>query len=180
MDSLITIKRKNSDGSEFHALDMMSYTFNKEGNIYMNNTFIHTFTYDFTEKIFKLEEFPLKNILKSNIENYENMLSANKDLYDFYEYKYCVFNEDSITLNMKRVESEDPFDSAAETYLDYAGAIVVIRLNNELFKVPEFQNELKCIDRDIKIYENNKTVRAVKLKFGNQEYFFREFDWRKK
>lgn len=179
MDSLITIKRKNSDGSEYHALDMISYMFNMEGNIYMNDTFIHTFVDDFTEKVFKLEKFPLKNILKSNIEIYENMLSANKDLYDFYEYKYCVFNEDSITLNMKRVESEDPFDSEAEIYLDYAGAIVVIKLNNDLFEVPEFQNDLKCIDRDIKIYENNKTTRAVKLTFNDQEYFFREFDWGK-
>lgn len=145
----------------------------------MNNTFIQTFVDDFTEKVFKLKEFPLKNILKSNIQVYENMLSANKDLYDFYEYKYCVFDKDSISLHMKRVETKDPFDSSAETYLDYAGAIVTIKLNNDLFEVPEFQNDLKCINRDIKIYENNKTVRAVKLKFDNQEYLFRELDWSK-
>lgn len=177
MDSLIMIKRKNSDGSEYHALDIISYVFNREGNIYMNNTFIHTFVDDFTEKVFKLEEFPLKNILKSNIHVYENMLSANKDLYDLHEYKYCMFDKDSISLHMKRVETKDPFDSNSETYLDYAGAIVIIKLNNDLFEIPEFKKDLECIDKDIKIYEDNKTTRAVKLKFDNQEYFFREFDW---
>jgi hypothetical protein len=165
MKELLKVSKKFSDGNDVKWFMRVIYVRVNNGNILnMNQHFnVSKVTEHYHSFIVPIEEFAIDSIIHSAIVAHKNTFYTDKDMSDLHEYKYCTIEDDIITLNLKRIDSEYNGNSMTETYLDYVGSVVKVEINRELFSIPELKEYMKCLDMDFKVYEDGKTSRAIEF-----------------